>query len=153
MKTGKRVLKEVREKYPTEDPYEICKREGITLIRVEMEENRLGFYLPVDTKCRVVMLQAGQSPEEEREVVANGLYYYFAGVKPKPGPIERRRFLRFFPYLIGHWQANSFAALLLCPSVSKCHSVREIMEEYSCDRRVAENRWKLEEEAMNYGGE
>ena len=151
MKTGKQMVKSVREKYPTEDPYEICKQERITLVRVEMEENCLGFYLPVDPICRVIMLQAGQSPEEEREVVANGLYYYFAGVKSKPGPIERRRFLRFFPYLIGHWQANSFAALLLCPSVSSCRSVHEIMEEYNCSERVAAHRWKVEEAAMKYG--
>ena len=152
MKTGKRVLKVVREKYPTEDVYQNCKGEGITVVRLEMEENCLGFYLPVDKICRVIMLQAGQTPEEKQEVVANELYYYFTGVKKDPRPIEKRKLLRFFPYLIGHWQAHSFTALLLCPNVSKYHSVQEVMEEYGCNKRVAEHRWKLEEEAMNYGG-
>lgn len=152
MKNGKNVLKSVREKYPTEDPYEICSGERITLVRVEMEKNCLGFYLPVDKICRVIVLQTGIPGDEEQEIVANELYYHFAGVKRDPGQIESRKFLRFFPYLIDKWQAHSFAALLLCPNVSKCHSVREVMEEYGCSERVAEHRWKLEEETLNYGG-
>lgn len=152
MKTGKQMVKIVREKYPTEDVYEICKSEGIAIVKTEMEENRFGIYLPVDKLCRLIVLEVGMAPEVEQEVLAYELYYHFTPAKTDHVDPAKRRLLRYFPYLLGKWQAHSFASLLLCPDVSKCRSVREIMEEYSCTEKVAEHRWRVEEAAMKYGG-
>ena len=152
MEAVKRILTEVREKYPGYDVYDICEKEGIIIHRAKMQEDCEGFYIPLEGG-RVILLKTGLPPQVEREIIAHELYHHFAGVNEDFEANEGRRFLEIVPYLREENQANSFAALLLCPDVSDCHAVHDIMYKYECSKVSAKLRRRIEEQLRDEEGE
>lgn len=150
MEAVERIVQNVREKYAGKDVYEICEKEGIIIQRAEMQDDCEGFYLPLE-EGRVILLRAGFPPQVEREVIAHELYHRFAGVLEDFEAMEDRRFLEIVPYLKDEKNANDFAALLLCPDVSDCRAVHDIMYKYDCSKVSAKLRRKIEEQLRAKG--
>jgi len=99
----------------------------------------------------VILLKDGLPPQVEREVIAHELYHHFAGVNEDFEGIECRGYLDIVPYLKEEHHANDFAALFLCPDVSDCRAVHDIMYKYDCSKVSAKLRRRIEEQLQVKG--
>jgi len=150
MEAVERIIQNVREKYAGKDVYEICEKEGIIIHRAEMQDDCEGFYLPLE-EGRVILLRADLPSQVEREVIAHELYHHFAGVNEDFQSTEGRKFLEIVPYFKEENHANAFAVLLLCPDITDCSAVVDIMYKYDCSKVSAKLRRKLEEQMRAKG--
>ena len=136
----------VREKYADYSVEDICNEEKICLFRCETGDNFLGFYVNL-LGSAVIGVRDNLTTQETREVIAHELFHHFDN--PVHSMIgEKDGQLSFVSFYLkrDELRADMFAAKMICPDISDCGTVTDIMQKYDCSKVMAKLRRKVEEQ-------
>jgi len=140
------TIKMVREKYADYSVEDICNEEKICLYRCETGAKFFGFYVNLLGSV-VIGLRDNLTPQETREVIAHELFHHFdhpvhSLIGKKDAPLS---FVNFYMKR-DELRADMFAAKIICPDISDCGTVADIMQKYDCSKGLAKLRRKVEEQ-------